>query len=46
MSGAGGGGCVIAVADGRAEEIAETMARLYPSAWISRTGVAGVGEKA
>ena len=46
LTGAGGGGCVIAVADGRAVEIAEAMARLYPSAWMSRTGVAGVGEKA
>ncbi|MEM4495496.1 MAG: mevalonate kinase [Candidatus Caldarchaeum sp.] len=45
LTGAGGGGCVIAVAGERTADIVEEMSRLYPGAWLSRIGVAGVGEK-
>lgn len=44
LTGAGGGGCVIAAADKEIERLSSEMARLYPYVWLSQTNCRGVGE--
>ncbi|MCS6784177.1 MAG: mevalonate kinase [Candidatus Caldarchaeum sp.] len=44
LTGAGGGGCVIAVAGENIERIAGEMSKIYPHVWLSQTGCRGVGE--
>lgn len=44
LTGAGGGGCIIAVAGDDIDRIAEELAKVYTHVWVCETGCRGVGE--